>query len=221
MKRVEPLRRALWLSLGGLFVGAAVYATTMVPNSFSANDTLSAQKMNENFAALAAAIDAAVPPGTIIAWAGPINDQMPPPKGWLLCDGKPASRTDNARLFQAIGTVWGVGDGVTTFNVPDLRGRFLRGVDGGSGRDPDRGARGASNMGGNTGDAVGTVQDQQLAAHTHDYYAFLHVQADHAFPNHYNQTGDFSFNIGTATTTPSGGGETRPINAGVHYLVKQ
>ncbi len=46
------------------------------------------------------------------------------PIGWLLCDGAAVSRTTYAELFAAIGTVFGVGDGSTTFNVPDLRQRF-------------------------------------------------------------------------------------------------
>jgi microcystin-dependent protein len=222
MRTADPLRRAFGLSLAGLVVGAAVYAATAVPNHFAANDPLSAQKLNDNFAALSAAIDALVPPGTIIAYAGPINDQTPPPAGWLLCDGSPVSRGgDNTRLFQTIGTVWGSGDGATTFNLPDLRGRFLRGVDKGAGRDPDRGARTASNPGGNTGDAIGTVQDSQLGSHTHDFWAFLHVQPDDSQPNHYTQSGAFSFVIGNGTTTAAGGSETRPVNAGVHYLIKQ
>ncbi|USP03337.1 phage tail protein [Bartonella taylorii] len=53
------------------------------------------------------------------------------PDGWLLCDGKAYSRSVYSTLFETIGTVWGEGDGVTTFNVPDLRGMFLRGFDGG------------------------------------------------------------------------------------------
>ncbi|WP_039758405.1 phage tail protein [Bartonella queenslandensis] len=60
------------------------------------------------------------------------------PEDWLVCNGRAYSRTHYAGLFSAIGTVWGVGDRVTTFNVPDLRGMFLRGVDGGSHRDPNR-----------------------------------------------------------------------------------
>ena len=45
------------------------------------------------------------------------------PTGWLLCDGAAVSRTTYAALFAAIGTTWGVGNGSTTFNVPDMRGR--------------------------------------------------------------------------------------------------
>ncbi|MBB5074404.1 hypothetical protein HNQ69_001546 [Bartonella callosciuri] len=60
------------------------------------------------------------------------------PKDWLICDGKAYLRRDYRDLFATIGTVWGEGDGVTTFNVPDLRGMFLRGVDGGRSLDEGR-----------------------------------------------------------------------------------
>lgn len=49
------------------------------------------------------------------------------PTGWLMCDGSAVSRTTYADLFAAISTVYGVGDGSSTFNVPDLRGQFIRG----------------------------------------------------------------------------------------------
>lgn len=48
--------------------------------------------------------------------------------GWLICDGAAVSRTDFPNLFAAISTIWGIGDGTTTFNVPDLRGRSQVGV---------------------------------------------------------------------------------------------
>ena len=54
---------------------------------------------------------------------------------WLLCDGQAVSRTTYADLFSLIGTNFGVGDGVTTFNVPDYRGKFLRGLGGNSASD--------------------------------------------------------------------------------------
>ncbi len=61
---------------------------------------------------------ASVPSGSIVAFAGTTA-----PPGWMLCDGSAVSRTTNAALFAAIGTAFGPGDGVNTFNVPDLRGR--------------------------------------------------------------------------------------------------
>lgn len=54
------------------------------------------------------------------------------PTGYLLCNGAAISRAQYPELFAAIGTTWGAGDGSSTFNVPDLRGFFLRGVGGNS-----------------------------------------------------------------------------------------
>jgi hypothetical protein len=57
------------------------------------------------------------------------------PTGWLKANGAAISRTTYARLYAAIGTTFGAGDGATTFNVPDPRGMFLRALDDGAGRD--------------------------------------------------------------------------------------
>jgi microcystin-dependent protein len=71
-----------------------------------------------------------VPAGTIISYAGNITILKPIPTGWLLCDGRAVSRADYLSLFNAIGTTYGTGNGTTTFNLPDLRGRVAIGVDG-------------------------------------------------------------------------------------------
>lgn len=55
------------------------------------------------------------------------------PAGWLVCDGSAVSRTAYSSLFGAIGTTYGAGDGVTTFNLPDLRGRAVVGAGQGAG----------------------------------------------------------------------------------------
>ncbi|WP_208441948.1 phage tail protein [Bartonella raoultii] len=60
------------------------------------------------------------------------------PSGWLACDGKAYSRFVYWDLFEVIGTTWGAGDGTTTFNVPNFRGMFLRGMDYERGLDPWR-----------------------------------------------------------------------------------
>ena len=78
------------------------------------------------------------PAGMVSPFAGPVEAI---PSGWLLCDGSEVSRTEFANLYNAIGVCWGIGDGSTTFNLPDLRGMFLRGVSGDSGNDEDAGAR--------------------------------------------------------------------------------
>lgn len=65
-----------------------------------------------------------VPTGTLIVYAGGSE----PSADWLLCDGRVVSRADYARLFAVIGVVFGAGDGATTFNLPDLRGRVPVGL---------------------------------------------------------------------------------------------
>ena len=89
------------------------------------------------------------------AWAGVIQmfAGSTPPAGWLLCDGSAVSRTDYATLFAAIGTTWGVGDGSTTFNLPDLRGRAPIGAGTGSGLT-------ARTLG-------GTLGSEAVQSHTH------------------------------------------------------
>jgi hypothetical protein len=73
------------------------------------------------------------------------------PNGYLECNGQAVNRTTYAELFNAIGTLYGIGDGVTTFNLPDLRGEFLRGADNGRGADPGR--------------ALGTTQSPSPVVH--------------------------------------------------------
>lgn len=65
-----------------------------------------------------------VPPGCMMDYGG-----LTAPAGWLPCDGREVSRTEYAALFAAIGTLWGDGDGSTTFNVPDLTKRTSIGPD--------------------------------------------------------------------------------------------
>lgn len=86
-------------------------------------------------AALKAVLDQLVfiPPGAIMPFAGAAQ-----PDGWLICDGGQVSRTTRAALFAAIGTRYGTGNGSTTFNLPDLRGEFVRGWDQGRGVDSGR-----------------------------------------------------------------------------------
>jgi len=113
-------------------------------------------------------------PATVIALQTPIGAVLTyagatAPTGFLLCDGSEVSRTTYSSLYSAIGNAWGEGDGSTTFHLPDLRGRTLRGVDNGAGRDPDVLARTASNTGGNVGDNVGSVQDDVIKDHGHSY----------------------------------------------------
>jgi microcystin-dependent protein len=73
------------------------------------------------------------PTGSVIAFAG-----SSAPTDWLLCYGQAVSRTTYASLFAIVSTTYGVGDGTTTFNLPDLRGRTVAGVDNMGGSDAGR-----------------------------------------------------------------------------------
>lgn len=84
------------------------------------------------------------------------------PEGWLLCDGSAISRTTYADLFSYIGTAWGVGDGVTTFNIPDLRGITPIGYHPGGDGDGDYGT-----IGGAYGEKKHVLTLAEMAAHAH------------------------------------------------------
>ena len=79
------------------------------------------------------AVDSSVPSGAVMHFA-----MQAAPAGWLKADGSAVSRTQYPALFAAIGTTFGAGNGKTTFNLPDLRGEFVRGWDGGRDIDPGR-----------------------------------------------------------------------------------
>jgi microcystin-dependent protein len=102
-----------------------------------------------------------VPTGAIISF--PLAT---PPTGYMVCDGSAVSRTTYAELFALLGTTYGAGDGTTTFNLPDYRGKFLRGHDDGAGNDPDAATR-QDRGDGTVGDNVGTLQDGDMASHLH------------------------------------------------------
>jgi microcystin-dependent protein len=88
--------------------------------------------------------------------------------GWLACYGQAVSRTTYARLFAMIGTTYGVGDGASTFNLPDLRGRALAGVDNMGGSQTSDGTRQlGSTLGTSVGAATHTLAVSEMPAHTH------------------------------------------------------
>ena len=124
------------------------------------------------------------------------------PDGNLQCDGSTISRTTYADLFAEIGTVYGVGDGSTTFDIPDLRGEFLRGWDDARGVDSGR--------------ALGSAQTDLFKSHAHTSAAFS-SNSTHQMAI---SSGSIAIaNDGTSTGV-AGGAETRPRNVAVMYVIK-
>ena len=97
-----------------------------------------------------------IPIGGMIAYGGATA-----PSGWLLCYGQAISRTTYAALFAAIGTAYGIGDGTTTFNLPDLRGRVTVGKDNMGGSAANRVTNAVSGISGTTLGAAGGDQNAQ------------------------------------------------------------
>ena len=152
------------------------------------------------------------------------------PVNCRICDNSTLAISQFAKLNENIGGSWGT-DG-TNVNLPDLRGRFPRGVDAGAGNDP--GGRTAANAGGNSGDAVGSVQGDAMQGHWHNVtYAngSLSVGSNsgavYGFPNTVAE-GNVTTQAYTATNpvqdyvngTPRTSSESRPINANVYFVIR-
>lgn len=131
--------------------------------------------------------------------------QSSAPTGWIKANGAAVSRTTYSGLFSAIGTTFGVGDGSTTFNVPDMRGYFPRGwVDNGSV---------------DSGRAFGSTQADAFASHTHTVTAVTYTGYDDVIDtvSNYASTdaSQKTFNSGS-----TGGTETRPKNVALLACIK-
>lgn len=86
------------------------------------------------------------------------------PQNWLMCDGSAVSRTTYSKLFQIIGTTYGTGDGSTTFNLPDFRGRTAIGSGTGTATDATAHALGSTG-----GTETVTLNTNQIPSHSHNY----------------------------------------------------
>lgn len=136
--------------------------------------------------------------GAVIAFA-----MSTAPAGFLKANGVAVSRTTYAALFATIGTQFGVGDGSTTFNLPDLRAEFIRGWDDTRGIDPSR--------------AFGSFQAQDYQAHTHNINGSVESPAGGSNSINGLLRGANTYNQATGS---SGGTETRPRNVALLYCIK-
>jgi microcystin-dependent protein len=128
-----------------------------------------------------------VPVGTVIACSGNIAS------GFLECAGAAISRALYAKLFDVIGITYGNGDGLTTFNLPDLRGEWIRGFDHGRGIDSGR--------------ALGSIQAQSIRGHSHTMVSAA-------------TSGTALIASGSEIASQIGEGETRPRNIAMYYAIK-
>ena len=160
-----------------------------------------------------------VPAGSVFSFA-----TTTPPSGYLECNGAAVSRSTYASLFSSISTTWGVGDGSSTFNLPDLRGQFVRGWDNSAGVDSGR--------------SFASSQTDQNKQHTHSVTDPGHQHTTSVtntllFPSNgqtsisYGGAGTYpatTFTMSDATTGISlanqGGTEVRVKNYALMYVIK-
>ena len=186
-------------------------------------------------------IVAGVPSGSVFCMA-----VATVPSGYLECNGAAVSRTTYAALFAIIGTNYGTGNGSSTFNLPDLRGEFVRGFDNGRGADSGRSiasSQGASNASHNHSiSASGTTSTRSLTGSVNvisESFAGFGGSATGVFtkkggfnaggtpggPDSNNCGGfdmDASHNhtVTVSGTTGSQGSEARPRNVAMMYIIK-
>ena len=149
-----------------------------------------------------------IPAGAMMMHAG-----SSAPSGWLVCNGTEVSRTTYADLYAALGgasSPWGQGNGTSTFNVPDLRGRAPIGVGTGSGLT-------ARALAAQVGTENHTLTEAQMPAHTHTYNDYAGIGS---------QTSGGSFARGQTPNTASGstgGGQSHPNmqpSVAVNFIIK-
>ncbi|CAF1045188.1 unnamed protein product [Didymodactylos carnosus] len=143
------------------------------------------------------------PTGTVLIFTGVSLPAVP----WLLCNGTAISRIEYQRLFSVIDTSYGAGDGSSTFNLPDFRGRIPMGVDKSSKTTPN-----ATTLGRIGGQATQILTVEQLPSHVHEngtFYAETAGDHSHSYQDpkhdHGGQTGEGPSNSGGFGMNPKGG----------------
>jgi phage-related tail fiber protein len=152
----------------------------------------------------------------------PEQQELLEEQGWLFCDGRAVNREYYRRLYEVIGANFGASD-ADHFNLPDLRGRFVRGVDHGAGRDTDASSRGEPQKSGNKGDAVGSVQEDCLEGHKHNVspetYAFLLSGSGVSLFSGGGHGAVAKSVLSGGITEAKSGNETRPKNIYVNWII--
>jgi len=157
----------------------ALTGTPTVPTAAQGTDTTQAAST----AFVRAELPVLIPAGSMTMFGG-----ASVPTGWLACDGSAISRTTYADLFAAIGTAWGVGDGSTTFNLPDMLGRAPIGVGTGSGLT-------ARSLGDSVGAETHQLSEAEMASHNHGVSQGTHTHTVTAYESLNNPSANVGYQL--------------------------
>lgn len=195
-----PSRNAVYDAL----VSQTAYADSKVIDDLSAaanGDTTHAPSRNAVYDAIQAVAAGTAVTGAIVAYGG--GQDGTAPVGWFLCRGQAVSRTTYANLFSVIGTSFGAGDGTSTFNLPNLKGRFPLGLDTADAAINDVGEVG--------GEKSHTLTTAELPSHNHN---MTHGHASASSANDGGSTLAFRRSDNVSPTTGGGMVENFTGNTG-------
>ena len=172
---VKQYRNAEWVVMGAVHVSDTAPTTTQsgdvwIDTSASENVAKYRNQADDGWITIIDSNSSTqnqflVPTGAMMDW--PTTSA---PTGWLICYGQAVSRTTYATLFGVIGTTFGVGDGSTTFNLPDYRGRTSAGVDNMGGSSANRVTDSqADSVGGVYGSESHTLSESEIPLHGHPF----------------------------------------------------
>jgi microcystin-dependent protein len=207
-----------YLALAG---GTLTGDLTLVGAPTTNNMAATKKYVDDEIASIPAATDL-TPAGTVI-WTA----RTTAPTGYLKANGLAVSRSTYATLFSAIGTIYGAGDGSTTFNLPDLRGEFIRGWDDGRGVDAGRAFGSGQAQSYQSHNHTGSTAGAGAHSHSTNFSSVVTQPGGNETPGgggrgiyqniSINGVGDHAHSF---TTNASGGTETRPRNIALLACVK-
>ncbi len=201
-----------------------ILVAALIPSTEKVIDACGVEQIKTGFR-ISGVRNVGTPIGTMEMWPGASTNI---PVGYFLCDGETLDRDDFPELFEVLGHAWG-GAG-SDFNLPDMRGLIPRGVDIGIGRDPDADDRVEVAPGGNVGDKVGSLQEDQMQCFQIEYDKYVHKKTNVkqstagssksvADNSDQYETTEIEF-VDGGCDDPRFGNETRPKNVYVNFIIK-
>jgi microcystin-dependent protein len=197
------------------------YRINNLANATAANDAVNKNQLEQNITNLQTAITVLI--------AQSLNDsvcigdikastQTENHGSWLLCNGQAVSRATYADLFEVIGTSFGEGNGSTTFNVPDYRGKFLRGLGGNSAANMSlTQAEGLPNI---TGEFSGNCLINNSTSTNGAFYESSTYSTQHAGGSDGSHNRTFAFAASRSSAVYGASEHVTPVNQAVNYFIK-